>query len=53
MIKQRLESRKLKVSEASCDFLDTMLDFTHEDGSKLCNAAIKAFLKDIFLAGTA
>ncbi|KAL5715867.1 unspecific monooxygenase [Ranunculus cassubicifolius] len=52
LIKQRLESRKLRVSETSCDFLDTMMDFTHEDGSKLCDAAIKALLRDIFAAGT-
>ncbi|KAL5715877.1 unspecific monooxygenase [Ranunculus cassubicifolius] len=45
LINQRLERKELGVSETSCDFLDTILEFTHENGSKLCDAAIKALLK--------
>ncbi|KAL5715875.1 unspecific monooxygenase [Ranunculus cassubicifolius] len=52
LINQRLESKELGVSETSCDFLDIILEFTHENGSKLCDAAVKALLKDIFVAGT-
>ncbi|KAL5715878.1 unspecific monooxygenase [Ranunculus cassubicifolius] len=52
LIKQRVESKEMGASETSCDFMDAILDFTHEDGSKLSDLAIKALLKDIFAAGT-
>lgn len=49
-IQERLEARESGTSTTS-DFLDTILDYRHEDGSPLSRAEIYCMLKDVFIAG--